>query len=90
MSEHLKLQIYASEAEARGMAAKAAIVSNDNVGISEGIAYARSWGVHPNAIECIVITWNDDDPEDETIEPQGSLTEYAELFGYALKGRLFA
>jgi len=85
MSEHLKVQIYASEAEARGIPAKAALLANDNTGIAEAIDYARVWGVHPDVVECTVVVWNDDDPEDEMTEPQGNLTEYAEVFGYNLR-----
>ena len=80
MTEHLRLQIYDSEAEARGLKKKPAIVANDTEGIQAALRICAKWGVPPDVVECIVHTYNDDDPEDEMTESQGNLREYAACF----------
>lgn len=83
MSEHLKLEIYESEAAARKLTKKPAIVANDSDGIQAAFRICAKWGVPADVVECIVITYNDDDTEDEMTEHQGNLREYAELFNIA-------
>lgn len=81
MSKRLQLRIYDSEAAVRRIKKKPAIVSNDTEGIETALRICAKWRVPPSVVECIVHTYNDDDPEDEMIEPQGNLQDYAECFG---------